>query len=246
MKSKTLTIVTTTFNCIDQIAGYCESFASLDRELFDWILIDAGSKDGTAEFLVERQASFTHFVSEPDSGFYFGLNKAVLRIQTPYYMVFGADDRPHPALLQRVLPLLKGGPSLVLGAVRLMPVGRIKYPGSRFMHHIGWSQVISHHSVGTVIRTDTHRTHGMYDVRFSLLADGLHLKKILQSRESVLATRELFGDFMLGGMSSNNKLRAAAETFLIQVTQGSNSILQLILFNIRALKSIFATLRSSK
>jgi hypothetical protein len=43
------TIVTPTFNCGPAIAGYIEATAAASSLPFDWILIDDGSDDGTAE-----------------------------------------------------------------------------------------------------------------------------------------------------------------------------------------------------
>ena len=201
MPEKQLTIVTTTCNCIGEMPGYFSAFETLDATRFDWIVVDAGSTDGTREFLAARADRFAHFVSESDAGFYFGLNKAVANVRTPYYMVFGADDRPSSRLLDDVLPLLGAGAPLVLGAVRLMPNGIVKQPGPRWLHHVILSKAISHHSVGTAIRTDVHARFGRYDTGFPLLADGLLIKRILKSPDALVRTDTVFGDFMLGGMS---------------------------------------------
>lgn len=236
MPEKQLSIITTTYNCVDDIAPYFEAFAALDASRFDWIVVDAASTDGTAQFLRERAERFAHFASEPDAGFYFGLNKAVASVKTPYYAVFGADDRPSPTFLDDALPLLATGPSLVLGGVRLMPGGAVKQAGPKWMHRFVWGRAVSHHSVGTIIRTDVHQRHGRYDTAYALVADGLLLKRVLRSAEPIVRTTVVFGDFMLGGMSSKQELRSMVETLLLQLSEGANPILQLTLFNARMVK----------
>ena len=181
----------------------------------------------------------TTSLAEADPGFYFGLNKAVAEVRTPYYMVFGADDRPSPDLLDTVIPLLASGASLVLGSVRLMPSGRIKRPGPRWLHSLLLSRTVSHHSVGTAIKTDLHERFGRYDTRFALLADGLLIKRIMMSQEHLLKTDAVFGDFRLGGMSTTQELRSMAEIFLLQVTEGSSATLQLLLLATRVGKREF-------
>ncbi len=232
----TLSIVTMTFNCANDIGGYLDSFLRLDRSKFEWIVIDAGSTDGTAEVLAAHRQHFSYFVSERDAGFYHGLNKALLHVKTNYYMVFGADDRPAPDLLEQVLPLLEHGAALVLGAVRLMPINRIKHVGPRWMHHFVWGRAVSHHSVGTAISMEAHARFGKYDTGYTLVADGLFLKRVLRSSSRVVRNRAVFGDFYLGGMSSKQELRSIAETFLLQVSEGSSPLLQLALFCGRILK----------
>lgn len=236
MPVKQISVLTTTYNCVTDIGSYFEAFAALGRDRFDWIVVDAASTDGTKEYLQQRVDHFAYFSSEPDHGFYFGLNKALKQVKTPYYMVFGADDRPSPSLFDDVLPLLESAPSLVLGGVRLLPGGRIKRAGPRWMHAIVWGRAVSHHSVGTVIRTDVHARHGFYDTAYALVADGLLLKRVLRSSEPVLRTRAVFGNFKLGGMSSKQELRSMIETLLLQLSEGANPALQLILFNARMAK----------
>jgi glycosyltransferase involved in cell wall biosynthesis len=236
MPDKQLSIVTTTYNCVGDVASYFEAFAALDPSRFDWIVVDAASTDGTMQFLQQRADRFAHFASEPDAGFYFGLNKAVASVKTPYYMVFGADDRPSPTLLDDALPLLTANPSLVFGAVRLMPSGGVKQAGPRWMHSIVWGRAVSHHSVGTIIRTDVHQRHGRYDTAYALVADGLLLKRLLRSDEPIARTSIVFGEFMVGGMSSKQELRSMVETLLLQLSEGANPILQLMLFNTRMVK----------
>ena len=238
MRVKPLSIVTATFNVVRHIEQYCQSVGQLDPEKFDWIVIDGNSTDGTAEYLEKQKERFSYYESAPDSGFYHALNKGIGRVTTPYYMVFGADDRPSSDLLEQVMPLLSENPALVLGAVRLMPPGRIKRPRHRRFHAIGWGQVVSHHSVGTVIRTNVHEKFGYYDTRFQLLADGLLLKRILASSERIVAVNSVFGEFQLGGMTSGDKMRSAVEAFLIQVKEGSNGLLQLFLLNLRVIRNL--------
>lgn len=236
MQPKKLSIVTTTFNCIGTIQAYLDAFEGLDSKAFDWIVVDAASTDGTAEVLRQHAHRFSFFSSEPDAGVYHGINKALARVTTPYYVVFGADDRPSLTLLDDVLPLLDGRYALVLGGVRLMPGGAVKQAGPRWLHPVVWARAISHHSVGTIIKTDVHATHGQYDTNYALLADGHLLKKVLRSDAPILRVPVVFGDFMTGGMSGRGELRSMVETFLLQIAEGSNPIFQLALLNARVIK----------
>lgn len=89
---------------MDQIPGYVDSVLALDTTLFDWIVLDAASTEATRQVLEHQAPLLTWFASQSDAGTYYGLNAAVLRIRTDYYVVFGADDRPSTTLLQDVLP----------------------------------------------------------------------------------------------------------------------------------------------
>ncbi len=236
MQPKSLSIVTTTYNCIDVIDGYVQSVLALGAERFDWVVVDAGSTDGTAQALAKAAHLFSFHESAPDAGVYYGLNRAVAQVRTPYYLVLGADDRPSPSLLDDLAPWLSSGAALVLGAVRLMPGGTIKRPGARWLHPLAWGRVISHHSVGTVVRTDTHRIFGTYDTSYRVVADGAFLKRVLQSEERVVASDAVFGDYARGGVSDRLAFRSVVETFMFQVRAGSSLVLQLTLLGLRLAK----------
>jgi len=230
-----ISIITLTFNCFNQLDDYWQAFSTLDRSQFDWIVIDGLSTDGTAEWLKARAEAFDFFASEPDAGFYFALNKAIAKVTTDYYMVFGADDRPSPHLLQRIFPLLNGA-ALILGGVKIIPNGGTKLPGARGWHPFVWGRAVSHHSVGTAINIGVHKKYGNYDTAYRLVADGALLKQILASKDSIVRTNEIFGSFALGGMSSKQELRSIVESFQLQMAAGSNPALQLLLLNARLIK----------
>lgn len=231
-----MTIVTTTFNCMDQIQGYIDSVLALDRALFDWIVLDAASTDGTRQVLEHHAPLFTWFASQSDAGTYYGLNAALAQVRTDYYVVFGADDRPSTTLLQDVLPLLSNHPALVLGAVRLMPRGALKRPGRRGWYRWSWGRVISHHSVGTVIRTDLHHVFGLYDTAYRIAADGLFLTRVLASSESIVSTDSVFGDYSEHGLSAREEVRSVCESFLTQLQAGAGFSGQLALMTLRLVK----------
>ena len=239
--AKSITVVSTTRNCLGVIEGYVESMLALDPAQIDWIVIDAGSTDGTREVLERHAGRFAWFVSEPDDGTYHGLNKAVARVATPYYVVFGADDRPSASFLASALPLLADRPALVLGATRLVPSGRVKGPGKRWMHPWSWGRVVSHHSVGTLIRTNLHQSFGFYDTRYQVVADGAFLLSVLRSRQEKIATSNaVFGDYAETGISARRGLFAIFETFLVQCDKGSALPFQFMLLNLRLLKAMRA------
>ena len=243
--AKRLSIVTTTRNSIDVVEAYLAGVGALDRRLFDWIIVDAASTDGTREYLQEHANRFDWFISEPDPGIYFGLNKAIARVRTEYYVVLGADDRPSPSLINDVLPFLDDANALLLGAVRLVPSGRIKRPGRRSLRTWSWGKVISHHSVGTIIQTKLHERFGAYDTAYRVVADGAFLMRVLMSDEPVVFTDTVFGEYFEGGISAQQHLRSLCESFIVQVQGGSSLTFQLLLLNARLAKMMLVRVARS-
>lgn len=89
----TLTIITVTFNARELLAKSVESVLALQRDDVAYIVVDGNSKDGTAEFLRSRGDQLEYWISEPDSGIYNAMNKAVqFAAQDSYILFLGAGD----------------------------------------------------------------------------------------------------------------------------------------------------------
>lgn len=96
----TFTIVTASYNYGHYIGECLQSVASQEGVTFEHLVMDAGSKDDTAEVV----ASFPHasFFQEPDKGMTDGINKGFRRARGKWVMWLNADDRLKPGALKAV------------------------------------------------------------------------------------------------------------------------------------------------
>lgn len=72
-----VSIITTCFNRIGSIKNTIESVLSQDYADIEYIIIDAQSTDGSVEVIKSYASKIAHFVSEPDTGIYNGINKGL-------------------------------------------------------------------------------------------------------------------------------------------------------------------------
>src|ERR1051326_3179552 len=95
-----LSIVTPSFNSIHTIRATIESVASQDYALFEHIIIDGGSTDGTIEVL----KGYPHliWISEKDEGHYHAMDKGTLMASGDAVAVLNADDCYRPGVLSQV------------------------------------------------------------------------------------------------------------------------------------------------
>ena len=91
------TIVTASYNYGHYIGECLQSVAAQEGVTFEHLVMDAGSKDSTADVV----ASFPHakFHQEPDKGMSDGINKGFLRAKGKWVMWLNADDRLKPGAL---------------------------------------------------------------------------------------------------------------------------------------------------
>lgn len=115
-------IVTISFNqarfleeCIDSIAG--QRWPRLD-----YIMVDAGSTDGSRAIIERNRGRFAHCIMEPDQGPADGLNKGFALAQGEVFGYLNSDDRFAPHAFEYVADFFMRNPEVdvLLGACRLI------------------------------------------------------------------------------------------------------------------------------
>lgn len=85
--SEKITVITVCFNALEMLKKTMQSVDSQHYSNLEYIIIDGGSTDGTADYLQSYQGKLTKYVSEPDKGIYDAMNKGV-SISTGSYVIF--------------------------------------------------------------------------------------------------------------------------------------------------------------
>ena len=91
-KSYKLSIITINFNNLLGLKRTVESAINQTWKEFEYIIIDGGSTDGSAEYIQEMQEHFQYWVSEPDKGIYNALNKGILAAKGEYLLFLNSGD----------------------------------------------------------------------------------------------------------------------------------------------------------
>ncbi len=87
-------LVTITKDNLGGLRATAQSLPPPNPDLYDWIVIDGASQDGTQAFLNTTHA---HWISEPDGGIYDAMNKGIGRTRGEYLLFLNAGDRLHSA-----------------------------------------------------------------------------------------------------------------------------------------------------
>lgn len=88
-----VSIVTVCFNSVEFIEETIRSVLEQDYKNFEYIVIDGGSDDGTFKIIERYSDQLGFWVSEPDSGVYDAMNKAIDRAAGEYLLFMNAGDR---------------------------------------------------------------------------------------------------------------------------------------------------------
>ena len=70
-------IVTVSYNSVNLIEQTIRSVISQDFTDYEYIIVDGNSNDGTKKVINKYIKSINKYISEPDEGIYFAMNKAI-------------------------------------------------------------------------------------------------------------------------------------------------------------------------
>lgn len=96
-------IITVNYNNKEGLRQTIESVIHQTFRDYEFIVIDGGSTDGSAEVLKEYDAQISYWVSEPDGGIYQGMNKGIAKATGDYLNFMNSGDCFYsPEILEKV------------------------------------------------------------------------------------------------------------------------------------------------
>lgn len=104
-----ITIITVSYNAASTIEETISSVIGQTYPHLEYIVVDGGSTDGTAELVKSHESSLAQWLSEPDDGIADAMNKGLNRATGRYVLFLNADDYLIDARsIERVAGLLDG------------------------------------------------------------------------------------------------------------------------------------------
>ena len=88
-----VTIITVSYNVVDTIESTIQSVVNQRYNNIEYIIIDGGSNDGTVDIIKKYEDHITYWISEPDGGIYYGMNKGIIKSNGDWLCFMNAGDR---------------------------------------------------------------------------------------------------------------------------------------------------------
>ncbi len=163
-----ISIVTVVYNgehhmqtCIDTVDA--QPYPNLEH-----IIIDGGSADQTLQILQKNNDRIAFWISEPDSGIYYAMNKAIQYCKGDWYMFLGVDDLLLDGFSELALKL-KDPQTAYYGCVVYKGVPQYDGPVDTFK--LVRSNICHQALLYPKVVFETHE----YDVRYKIAADNVLL-----------------------------------------------------------------------
>lgn len=171
-EGKKVTVITVNYNNLEGLKATADSVIAQNSDAFEWVIVDGGSMDGSAEYIRLELAQYAvYWCSERDCGVYFAMNKAVAHASGEYCIFMNSGDRffDH-AVISKFVALAPNADLAYGNAIRVCGNGETfdwKFPegiDDRFF----FRENICHQAM--FVKTSVLRGSG-YDTSFAYYAD---------------------------------------------------------------------------
>ena len=199
-----VSVITVSYNAFDEIDRTLDSVRDLTiRNRVEYIVIDGGSRDGTAERLRFRAAEIDRLIIEPDHGIYDAMNKGIAMATGRYVGLINAGDEY----------LAEGFGRLAHEAIRTQCE---MVSGNMLFRHPHTGQLARKRYADTsirrrdcftnqscsLVRRDVYKTHGRFDTAFDVVADVDFFLRVRPHIDLHLVEADV-SKFDIGGCSSS-------------------------------------------
>ncbi len=107
MQERKVTIVIPNYNGIKYIRGCMDSLRLQEGEVFDIIVVDNASKDGSLEVLQQEYPEVKVFALAENTGFDYAVNLGIRESKTPYVLLLNNDTVAKPGFVQALVEALE-------------------------------------------------------------------------------------------------------------------------------------------
>lgn len=210
-----LTIITINRNNSTGLDRTINSILSQVCSLFEFVLIDGASTDGSVEVIRRYAPTFgdrLKWISEPDKGIYNAMNKGILMATGEYVQFLNSGDcLASEDVVSKMYTALeeKGRPSILYGnMLKDMPDGTVlrdKCFAGRDITFLGFCTGTLNHSPA-YIRRGLFEKYGLYDESLKIVSDWKwYLQAIILCEEKPVYADIDVTLFDMNGISETNK-----------------------------------------
>ncbi len=222
MKQPLVSIITVCKNAKDTIEATINSIRSQIYENIEYIIIDGDSTDGTKEIIEQNRDAVNKFISEPDNGLYYAMNKGLDMATGEYVWFLNAGDRiPHSNTLHKIMScsfifqdIYYGQTTIIDKNGRTLKKRRLKPLQRLTRNSFKWGMLVCHQAFIVKRKLVKH-----YDTRYKFSADYDWVLSAIEKadQELIRHSSRTYCKFLDGGISAKNMTQSNKERYHIMI-----------------------------
>lgn len=216
-------IITVTYNAQDTIATTLKSVASQSCQLYEHIIMDGASTDGTMEIVNSFDNDKKVVDSKPDKGIYYAMNDAMAIARGEYLIFMNSGDRFHSSdTLQRIADAIFNNdfPGIVYGQTNIVDKDgntlgprHLKAPEKLSLQSFKDGMVVCHQAF-----IPLRKIAGYYNHKYRFSSDYEWCIICLQHSKKNVYIPDVIVDYLNEGLTTQNHKQSLKERFKIMST----------------------------
>ena len=253
-----VTIITVVFNGEKYLEQTIQSVINQNYDNVEYVIIDGGSTDGTVDIIRKYEDKIDYWVSEPDGGLYYAMNKGIQLATGELIGLINSDDFYNDGTISKVTDQYVNPQKLrsviISGAIfRTDSQGNIKirlYTSHKSLEEqIEWRMPLHHPA--TFVSCDVYKTIGAFNTKYKIAGDYDFIYRAFHSRKvKFLIIDDFLTSMRLGGLSEEGIMSIwikAKENFQVRkdnISLAKNFLIFLFVLLVNGIKQIVKPLLS--
>lgn len=222
--SNKISVITVVYNDVEHIRETMESFFAQTWAEKEYIVIDGGSTDGTADIIREYANQLAYWCSEPDNGIYDAMNKGISHCSGDWINILNSGD--YFAFKDSLSRAILNTPDIDKADIvyadsieRADDTGDVYQPSSTDIKRMDYEPIYRHGS--SLVRTEVQKTH-LYQTdqreRYGFALDWLMIHTLYKEGYRFQKSDCILELFDKEGMSNNPVLSRRYNKLICQGT----------------------------
>lgn len=198
-----VTIITVVFNNVHTLEQTIISVVNQSYKNIEYIIIDGGSTDGSVDLIRKYKSQISYWVSEPDKGIYYAMNKGLSIANGELVGVLSSDDWYESTSVEKVVNYYELNPEVDIIHGLLRFIASNDKPDSVVGHYNSFLEkgMIEHPTC--FIKKNMYDKVGFYNVSYKSAADYEWMLRAKKLDAKFLFIPEMLTNFRRGGISSS-------------------------------------------
>lgn len=209
-----ITVITVCYNSAETIERTIKSVLAQNFNELEYIIVDGGSTDGTLDIIDKYKNWISVYISEPDNGLYYAMNKGLKMVTGEIFAFLNSDDYYADNVLKRVNEYFEGNDvDMVSGNMYICENGiseKAVYDKSK-KENMFFGVVYPHPAL--FAKKDLYIKYGGFDTSYKIAADSDWVMRVCFGGAKVLCVEDYFTYFSVGGISSRKRYLALEEEY---------------------------------
>lgn len=246
MKPK-ITIITVNYNNLEGLKKTVDSVTNQSYQDFEYIVIDGGSNDGSANYIERNKDLFDYWIIEPDKGVYHAMNKGIDKASGEYLIFLNSGDHFYKKSVLKKYNSYLSNYDLVY--FNQFVIAKTKKFIKEYPKKLSFAYFLKDNlpQQATFVKRDLFDTVGSFKEDFKIVADWkFFIDSICKFNRTYLHVNKTLTVFYRDGLSSFPENMKVIFDEKQEVLKGDYSAYLLDLEEVLEYKTIINNLRKSK